>query len=83
MPKGPKGQYRPADTVGCAVHVAKIATAEIEETYSDPKKVEAGRKGTIARAKSTTPGQRLEIAKKASKARWGKTKSRKQKEIGR
>ncbi len=28
MPKGPQGQRRPADAVGCAVQVAKIATGE-------------------------------------------------------
>ena len=32
MPRGPQGQRRPADVVGCAVHVMKIATGEIEET---------------------------------------------------
>ena len=31
MPRGPKGEWRPADVVGCAVHVMKIATGEIEE----------------------------------------------------
>ena len=31
MPKGPQGQKRPADAVGCAVQVAKIATGEEEE----------------------------------------------------
>ena len=28
MPKGPKGQKRPADVVGNAIRVAKIATGE-------------------------------------------------------
>ena len=32
MPKGPQGQKRPADAVGCAVLVARIATSEEEET---------------------------------------------------
>jgi hypothetical protein len=31
MPKGPKGQKRPADVIGNAVHVMRIATGEIEE----------------------------------------------------
>ena len=31
MPRGPNGERRPADVVGCAVTVAKIATGEIEE----------------------------------------------------
>lgn len=31
MPKGPKGEKRPADVIGAAIKVAKIATGEIEE----------------------------------------------------
>ena len=31
MPKGPHGQKRPADVIGAAVKIAKIATGEIEE----------------------------------------------------
>ena len=31
MPRGPNGEKRPGDVVGCAVTVAKIATGEIEE----------------------------------------------------
>ena len=42
MPKGPNGEYRPADVVGCAVRVAKVATGEVEEketvyNRTDPK----------------------------------------------
>ena len=29
MPRGPKGEKRPADVVGTAIMVAKIATGEI------------------------------------------------------
>lgn len=32
MPRGPKGEKRPADVIGNAVHVMRIATGEIEET---------------------------------------------------
>lgn len=35
MPKGPRGQKRPADVVVAAVKVAKIATDEIEEETSE------------------------------------------------
>ena len=35
MPKGPKGEKRPADVIGNAVHVMKIATGEIEDTPAD------------------------------------------------
>ncbi len=38
MPKGPKGQKRPADVIGAAVTVAKIATGEIEEQADDDGK---------------------------------------------
>ncbi len=31
MPRGPKGEKRPADVIGAAIKVAKIATGEIEE----------------------------------------------------
>ncbi len=31
MPKGPKGEKRPADVIGAAIIVAKIATGEIED----------------------------------------------------
>ena len=50
MPKGPQGQKRPADVIGCAVTVAKIATGEIGEETSNgknPKSVAAGRKGGL------------------------------------
>ncbi len=75
MPKGPKGEKRPADAVGTAVMVAKIATGEIEEpAKKKPKKntaaAELGRLGGQARAKKLSKGRRSEIAKKAAKARW-------------
>jgi len=75
MPKGPKGQKRPADVVGNAVRIAKIATGEIEDdTDQDDGKNKAaqalGRMGGQARAKSLTKKQRSEIAKRAAKARW-------------
>ena len=31
MPKGPRGEKRPADVIGNAVHVMRIARGEIEE----------------------------------------------------
>ena len=45
MPKGPNGERRPADVVGCAVKFARVATGEIEDTgYKQP----ANRKGGLA-----------------------------------
>lgn len=71
MPKGPKGEKRPADVIGAAIMVAKIATGEIEEK-PEPKSAaqELGSKGGKARAGSLSKGRRSEIAKKAAKARW-------------
>ena len=72
MPRGPNGEKRPADTVGCAIMVARIATGEIEEHLKKPSgKVRSGRAGAKARAEKLTPEQRRRIAKKAANARWG------------
>ena len=74
MPKGPKGEKRPADAVGLAVLVAKIATGEITDPLPDDGKDKAaqalGRKGGKARASSMTPERRAEIARKAAQKRW-------------
>lgn len=75
MPKGPNGQKRPADAIGLAVMVGRIATGEIEDTTADPSKTHhsaAGKKGGPARAAALTPEQRSEIAKKAAEKRWAK-----------
>ena len=74
MPKGPKGEKRPADVIGNAVKVMKIATGEEEEAKTDDGKdkaaVSMGRRGGKARAAKMTPERRAEIAKKAAKTRW-------------
>ncbi len=72
MPKGPKGERRPADVIGAAVMVAKIATGEIPEPKTPAKSAaaELGSKGGKARAKSLSEKDRKKIAAKAAKARW-------------
>ena len=74
MPKGPKGQKRPADVIGNAVKVMRIATGEEDETLTEDGKdkaaVSLGRRGGNARARSLTQKERSEIAKKAAKLRW-------------
>ena len=75
MPKGPNGEKRPADAVGLAVLIGRIATGEVEDTGADPAKAHhsaGGKKGGAARAAALTPEQRSEIAKKAAAKRWGK-----------
>ena len=68
MPRGPKGEKRPADVIGAAVMVAKIATGQIEDT-----KAKAKAKSGKARAESLTPKQRAKIASVAAQARWKKS----------
>ena len=74
MPKGPKGEKRPADVIGTAIKVARIATGEIEDKQPDDGKnkaaVELGRKGGQARAKKLSKERRVEIARKAAASRW-------------
>jgi hypothetical protein len=44
MPRGPKGEKRPADVIGAAVMVGRIATGEIEERPTkDSAAAELGR----------------------------------------
>jgi len=71
MPKGPQGQKRPADVIGNAVHVMRIATGEIDEK-SQPKSAaaELGAKGGNARAKKLSKKKRKEIASNAATKRW-------------
>jgi hypothetical protein len=73
MPKGPKGQKRPADVIGAAIMVAKIATGEIEENAPQRSAAaELGAKGGKARAESLSKAERSEIAKRAAAKRWGR-----------
>jgi hypothetical protein len=62
MPKGPQGQRRPADVIGGAIKVAKIATGEEPEDKPAAKSAaaELGSKGGKARAKSLTKKERSE-----------------------
>lgn len=75
MPKGPKGEKRPADVIGNAIKIARIATGEepkdADESLSSAA-AEMGRKGGKARASKLTPDQRAAIAKKAAQKRWKK-----------
>ena len=77
MPKGPKGEKRPADVIGNAVHVMRIATGEVEEVApvddgKDPAAKALGAKGGKARAERMSPERRADIAKKAAAKRWAK-----------
>ena len=74
MPRDPKGEKRPAEVIGDAVMVGKIATGEIDDlTTEDGKNAAAvalGRMGGKARAAGMSAKRRSEIAKKAAQKRW-------------
>ena len=76
MPTGPQGQKRPADVIGNAVRVMRIATGEEDDDAvddgKDPAAKALGQKGGKARASKLTAEQRKEAASKAAKARWAK-----------
>jgi hypothetical protein len=79
MPRGPKGERRPADVNKNAVLIARIATGETADDVATPQSegknaaaVALGRMGGQARAKGLSARKRKEIAKKAAKTRWSK-----------
>lgn len=72
MPTGPRGERRPADVIGAAIMVGRIATGEIVETLKEPSgKVRSGLAGAKARAEKLTGEERAAVAKRAAAARWG------------
>jgi hypothetical protein len=74
MPRGPRGEKRPADVIGNAVKVMRIATGEGQEEYEPAAPAspaaQLGKLGGAARAKALTPQRRAEIARKAAAKRW-------------
>ncbi len=74
MPRGPKGEKRPADVIGNAVKVMRIAVGEDSDVAPEDGKNKAaqalGKLGGVARAKSMTAEERHVVAKKAAKTRW-------------
>jgi hypothetical protein len=79
MPRGPKGEKRPADVNARAIMIAKIATGEIEDAGLTPESegknlaaVALGRMGGKARAAGMSARKRKEIAKRAAESRWRK-----------
>jgi hypothetical protein len=71
MPKGPRGEKRPADTNSCAVMVGRIATGEILDARPPMSgRRRSGLAGAKARAEKLTSEERVKIAKTAADARW-------------
>lgn len=72
MPKGPRGEKRPADAIGAAIMVAKIATGEVTENVVQESRLQKGKAGAAARNAKLSDSQRSEIARVAAEARWKK-----------
>ena len=74
MPRGPKGEKRPADVIGNAVKVMRIAVGDEIEVpdQADQRHRSGGQKGGKGRARILSPEQRSEIARIAAEARWKK-----------
>lgn len=71
MPRGPKGEKRPADVIGNAVLIGRIATGEAVDTVGkSPNRAKGGKIGGKARAKVLSADERKEIAEKAARKRW-------------
>jgi hypothetical protein len=71
MPRGPRGERRPADVIGNAVRVMRIATGEEPDEAAAPSPAQQlGKLGGAARARKLTAEQRTEIARKAAAKRW-------------
>ncbi len=76
MPKGPRGEKRPADVIGGAVKVMRIATGEEddEREATASAAVQLGKLGGAARARNLTAEQRADIARDAARKRWNSAK---------
>jgi hypothetical protein len=71
MTKGPNGEKRPADAIGRAVMVARIATGEDQDTgYVSKNRRNSGVAGAEARMGNVDADRRSEIAILAATARW-------------
>lgn len=71
MTRGPRGEHRPADLIGCAVTVARIATGETGDSVQCLSgRVRSGTAGAGAQNKVLTKEQRVVIAQKAAHSRW-------------
>lgn len=70
LPKGPRGEKRPADMIGAAIRLAKISVGGEEDEREDAPQpspaVQLGKLGGAARARKLTEEQRKEIARKAA-----------------
>lgn len=71
MPKGPRGERRPADVIGAAIAVGRIATGDqTEELKLKSGRTRSGAAGGRARATAFLRKEQKQIATKAAAASW-------------
>lgn len=70
MPRGPKGEKRPAGVIETAHVVFQIAIGEKDDETPNGRR-RGGIAGAKARKEALTDERRREIAKKAASVRWG------------
>jgi hypothetical protein len=75
--RGPQGQKRPADVIGNAVKVMRIATGEETEELDSVKSAaaELGSRGGMARAAKMSAKRRKDIARRAAEIRWAECRA--------
>jgi len=77
MPRGPKGEKRPADVIGAAIMVAKIATGDIADDMKvSSGRVRSGKVGGKARAAILTSDEKKAVARVAASTRWNRERRR-------
>lgn len=69
MPRGPRGERRPAEVAQAALKVFRIAVGEETEDLPSGRR-QSGIAGATARANRLTPQQRMDIARKAATSHW-------------
>lgn len=71
MPTGPRGEKRPADAIGAAIMLARIATHEVAENpVKKSGRTRSGYAGARAGAENLSPKRRKKIAQKAVAYCW-------------
>ena len=72
--RGPEGEKRPADVIGNAVRIMRIAISGIDESTppDDGKDRQPSPLAARARAEGMSAKRRKDIAKKAAAKRWSK-----------
>lgn len=73
MPIGPKGEKRPADVIGAAITVARIATGEIEETTTPDDGKDPNAKALVAKPVENHPLTAEQNTNIVVDIRWMKT----------